>query len=83
LLNYCNIDYKQIDYVAEQPTSLKLNKFIPGTGIKIINEKILLKKNPDYLLLLAWHISRSIIKKWSKKINTKFIIPLPKLKIIK
>jgi len=83
LLNYCNINSRQIEYVAEQSTSLKLNKYIPGTRIKIVDEKILLKKNPDYLLLLAWHISGGIIKKWSKKISTKFIIPLPKLKIIK
>ena len=83
LLNYCNIDSNQIEYIAEQPTSLKLNKYIPGTGIKIVDEKILLKKTPDYLLLLAWHISGSIINKWSRKITTKFIIPLPKLKIIK
>jgi 23S rRNA U2552 (ribose-2'-O)-methylase RlmE/FtsJ len=83
LLNYCNIDSNQIEYIAEQPTSLKLNKYIPGTGIKIVDEKVLLKETPDYLLLLAWHISGGIIKKWSKKIKTKFIIPLPKLKIIK
>jgi 2-polyprenyl-3-methyl-5-hydroxy-6-metoxy-1,4-benzoquinol methylase len=83
LLNYCNIDSNQIKYIAEQPTSLKLNKYIPGTGIKVVDEKVLLKETPDYLLLLAWHISGSIIKKWSKKIKTKFIIPLPKLKIIK
>jgi hypothetical protein len=83
LLNYCNIDCNQIEYIAEQSTSLKLNKYIPGTGIRIVDEKILLKKAPDYLLLLAWHISGSIINKWSRKIKTKFIIPLPKLKIIK
>ena len=83
LLNYCNIDCNQIEYIAEQPTSLKLNKYIPGTGIKIVDEKILLKKTPDYLLLLAWHISGSIINKWSRKIKTKFIVPLPKLRIIK
>ena len=83
LLNYCNIDSNQIKYIAEQPTSLKLNKYIPGTGIKVVDEKVLLKETPDYLLLLAWHISGSIIKKWSRKIKTKFIIPLPKLKIIK
>ena len=83
LLNYCNLDNQLIDYIAEQPSSLKLNKYVPGTGIKIISDDILLEDQPDYILLLAWHLSEPIIKKWKDKgLNSKFIIPLPEVKII-
>ena len=83
LLNYCGLNNDDLDYVAEQPTSLKLDYFIPGTKLKIINDDELLKDNPDYILLLAWHLSKPIINKWKKKgLKSKFIIPLPKVEIV-
>ena len=83
LLNYCNLNENNLDFIAEQPTSLKLNYYIPGTNLEIVNDDILLDKNPDYVLLLAWHLSQPIIDKWKKKgLKSKFIIPLPKVKII-
>ena len=51
--------------------------------LKIINDDELLKDNPDYILLLAWHLSKPIINKWKKKgLKSKFIIPLPKVEIV-
>ena len=83
LLSYCGLNNKYLDYVAEQPTSLKLNYYIPGTNLKIIEDSILTKNEPDYILLLAWHLSEPIINKWKKRgIKSKFIVPLPEVKII-
>tara|TARA_B100000965_G_scaffold405148_1_gene438080 strand:+ start:1858 stop:3108 length:1251 start_codon:yes stop_codon:yes gene_type:complete len=83
LLNYCGLNDSLLDYVAEQPTSLKLDYYIPGTKLKIVNDEQLLDKNPDYILLLAWHLSQPIIDKWRKKgIKSKFIIPLPEVTIV-
>jgi hypothetical protein len=83
LLTYCNLGKAHLDYIAEQPTSLKLDYFIPDTELKIINDDILLEKEPDYILLLAWHLSDPIINKWKKKgIKSKFIVPLPEVKIV-
>ena len=83
LLNYCNLNNQTIDYIAEQPTSLKLNKIVPNTGLKIVSDEILDKDQPDYILLLAWHLSKPIINKWKNRgLKSKFIIPLPEVKII-
>ena len=83
LLHYCNIDNNLIKYVAEQSTSLKLKKYIPGLKIPIVDSKIMLKDQPDYILLLSWHLKDKIIKKWKNKgLKSKFIIPLPYPKII-
>ena len=83
LLSYCGLNDEYLKYIAEQPTSLKLDFYIPGTNLKIINDDILMKEAPDYILLLAWHLSDPIIKKWREKgIKSKFIIPLPEVKII-
>ena len=83
LLNYCGLNNNHLEYVAEQPSSLKLNYIIPNTNLEIISDNILLKDEPDYILLLAWHLSDPIIDKWKKRgIKSKFIIPLPEVKII-
>ena len=83
LLNYCGLNNSHLKYIAEQPTSLKLDQYVPGTKLKIINDDILMKNEPDYILLLAWHLSGPIIKKWKKRgIKSSFIVPLPKIEII-
>ena len=83
LLSYCGLNDKHLNYVAEQPTSLKLNYYIPGTNLKIVDDSILTKDEPDYILLLAWHLSEPIINKWRKRgIRSKFIVPLPEVRVI-
>ena len=83
LLNYCGLNNTHLDYIAEQPTSLKLNYFVPGTGLKVISDDILKDEEPDYILLLAWHLSEPIINKWKNRgLKSKFIVPLPKVKAI-
>ena len=84
LLSYCNITDKIIDYIAEQKTSLKLNMYTPTTHIKIIDEKNMIKKQPDYALVLSWHYGKAVMKNLKKKgYKGKFIIPLPYPKIVK
>tara|TARA_B100000780_G_C20876769_1_gene348740 strand:- start:85 stop:627 length:543 start_codon:yes stop_codon:yes gene_type:complete len=83
LLQYFGIDKKFIDFVAERNPK-KFNLFTPGTNIKIISEKDSRKMRPNYYLVLPWHFKNEILKR-EKKIRskgTKFIFPLPKLKII-
>ena len=83
LLAYCNITEQIIDYIAEQSSSLKLNLFTPSTHIKILDEKKMIKEQPDYVLILSWHYGKSVIKNLKKKgYRGKFIIPLPIPKII-
>ncbi len=83
LLSYCGISNEHVEYVAEQPTSLKLDYYIPGTNLKIVDDEMLKKDEPDYILLLAWHLSEPIIQKWKKRgLKSKFIIPLPEVRIL-
>ena len=71
-----------IKNVGEVQGSFKINKLIPGTNIPIKNEKILIKNQPDYILILAWHL-KDILKIILVKngYKGKFIVPLPNLKI--
>lgn len=84
LLNYYGVDKEMIPYIAEQPTSLKLGMFLPGKHIPILNNEILLKEQPDYVILLAWHLAEPIMKQLKTRgLKSNFIIPLPDLKIVK
>ena len=79
-----NFTDKIIDYIAEQKTSLKLNMYTPTTHIKIIDEKNMIKKQPDYALVLSWHYGKAVMKNLKKKgYKGKFILPLPYPKIVK
>ena len=83
LLAFCGINSELLDYIAEQSSSLKLNLFTPTSHIKVVDEKRLIKEQPDYVLMLAWHYGKSVMFNLRKKgYKGKFIIPLPKLKII-
>jgi ribosomal protein L20A (L18A) len=78
LINYLGLDNSILDYICEVKDSLKINKYIPGTNISVIDEKYLYKDQPDYALLFSWHISKDIMFNLRKRgFKGKFIIPLP------
>jgi hypothetical protein len=83
LINYVGIDNNMLDYICEVNGSLKIGKNIPGTKIPVINEDQLFIDQPDYALMLSWHIADELIPKLREKgFGGKFIIPLPKVRII-
>ncbi len=83
LLQYFGINKNHISFIADRNPK-KYNLFTPGTKIKIISEKISRNKKPDYYLVLPWHFKKEILSREKKirKKGTKFIFPLPVLKII-
>ena len=84
LLNYYGIDSDLIPYITEQSTSLKLGMFLPGMHIPIIKNEILLKDQPDFVILLAWHYAEPIMKELrTRGLKSVFVIPLPDLTIVK
>jgi len=84
ILQYYGLDKKFIPYAAEKSPS-KWGKFTVGTGIKIISEDKARKLKPDFFFVTPWAFINEFKKrevKWLKH-GGKFIIPFPKLKIIK
>ncbi len=83
LLQYCNINSKILDYIAEV-NKFKFNKYTPGSNIKIISEKEAKLKKPHYLLVLPWHFKDHIVKREQNflKNGGKLIFPLPDIEII-
>ena len=81
-LNKLKIDYNTIPYVIDD-TKSKQNKYIPGTGIKIVSRGIIKEQNVDYILILAHNFSDYIIKSLNDFGYTgKYVILLPKIRIL-
>jgi len=75
LLNYTGIG-RYIDFATDR-SKLKQGRFLPGTGIEVFSDEELIKRQPDYVLLLAWNFFdeiRANVKKAGFK--GKFIHPL-------
>lgn len=82
LLQYCGIDQKVLEYITEK-SPLKVGKYAPGTHIRIVDESVLFKDQPDCGLLLSWHLADEIISKFrANGYKGKFIVPLPEPHIV-
>lgn len=83
LINYTGIDDGILDCVLEIKGSYKIGKYMPGTLIPILEESSLFKDQPEYALLLSWHIADELMPKLREKgFKGKYIVPLPSPRII-
>lgn len=83
LINYVGLDDGVLDCVLEVSSSHKLEKHIPGTRIPVLDEKKLFDDQPEYALLLSWHIADELIPILRRKgYEGKFILPLPEPRVI-
>lgn len=78
LIQYVGLDDGILDCVLEIKGSLKIGKYMPGTVIPVLEESRLYQDQPEYVLLLSWHIADELIPKLREKgYKGKYIIPLP------
>ena len=84
LITYLGFDDGILDAVVEIKGSHKIGKYIPGTLIPVIEEDVLFgPEQPDYALLLAWHIADELIPKLRQfGFKNSFIVPLPEPRIV-
>jgi hypothetical protein len=78
LVNYVGLDEGLIDYVCEIQGSLKIGKYMPGTGIPVVEEARLFEDQPDAALIFSWHIADELAPKLrAKGFRGQLITPLP------
>jgi hypothetical protein len=78
LINYVGLDEGVINYVCEIPGSLKIGKFMPGTGIPVVDEAQLFSDQPDCAVIFSWHIADELAPKLKAKgFRGDLIRPLP------
>jgi hypothetical protein len=82
LINYVGLDNGILDCVLEIKGSYKIGKYVPGTTIPVVDEERLFQDQPEYALLLSWHIADELIPKLtSRGFKGRYIIPLPKPRV--
>ena len=83
LVNYVGLDEGLIDYVCEIPGSLKIGKYMPGTGIPVVDEAKLFADNPDCAVIFSWHIADELAPKLKAKgFRGDLISPLPMPRVL-
>lgn len=83
LINYCGIDTAVLPYTVDK-SPLKVDLYTPGTHIPVLPVDVLLEKQPDYLLILAWNFADEIMRQQQTYHDRggKFIIPIPSLRVV-
>jgi hypothetical protein len=83
LLNYFQIGNDVLDFVVDR-SHHKQGMYTPGSHISVVSPEILLDKQPDYVLVLAWNFIDEIVKQQSEylELGGKFIVPIPEPKVI-
>ncbi len=82
LLNYFNLG-KFLSFIVDK-SSAKQGLYTPGTHLEVLPPDAIILKEPDYLLILCWNIANEVMREQAnfKKTGGKFIVPIPKIKII-
>ena len=75
LLNCCQFSDKDVSMILDK-SNFKINKFTPGSGIKIVDENIKIK--PDAAIILPWNITKYLLKRRIFKNKIKYI-SIPKI----
>jgi len=84
LLGYMRIYDDVLEYNGEKSGSPKIGMYTPGTHIPVVDEARIIKDQPEYVLVLSWHIGMELIKiTKAAGYKGKFIIPLPKPRLVK
>lgn len=83
ILQFCNLSSSEITAAADS-NPYKFGKYMIGSEIPIKTESEMRKSKPDYLLALPYSFTPTFIKRESRlvKLGTKFITPLPDVKIL-
>lgn len=83
LLNFAGVGPELMPYIAEQPASLKLGKFLPGKRIPIVNNQRLIDEQPEHVMLLAWHYAKPIAEQLRERgLKSKLYVPMPELALM-
>lgn len=83
LLNYCGVKNDLIGYVVDRAES-KQGKYLPGSHIQVVTESHLIKRKPDYVIILPWNIKEEILEQlnYIKSWNGSFVLIIPELKVL-
>lgn len=82
LMNFCGLTAADIAIVADRNPH-KQGKLLPGTHIPVVSPEELLRRRPDYVLILPWNLSAEIMRQLDevRAWGARFVTPVPLIRI--
>jgi hypothetical protein len=83
LLNYCGIGTDLLEYTVDR-SPLKQHRYTPGMHLPILPPAMLLERQPDYVVILAWNFAEEIITQQAeyRRRGGRFILPIPEPRVL-
>lgn len=83
LLNFAGIGADSLQFVADR-SPLKQGRLMPGARLPIVAPEEIMRRRPDYLLILAWNFADEIMRQQQsyRDAGGRFIVPIPDVRII-
>ena len=83
LVNHVGLDEHILDCIVEIKGSYKIGSYLPGTLIPVLDESRLAADQPEFALLLSWHLGADLIPKLREGgYRGRYIVPLPEPRIV-
>ena len=78
MLNYCRVDHRMLDFVVDRSVT-KQGLAMPGVQLPILAPEELLRRQPDFVLVLTWNFIDEIIEQQPEYVRRggRFIVPVP------
>lgn len=77
LLHFCGLDAENVEFALDS-TPAKQDRYIPGTGVRILPPHDDMAGNPDTFLVAAWNYARTIIRNHEDQHGRRrWILPVP------
>jgi hypothetical protein len=83
LMNYAGLKRDLINFICDAAPS-KQNKFMPGSHIPILHPGELVKRKPDWVVILPWNIAAEVLQQHGqiKSWGGRFLVAVPELKVL-
>jgi hypothetical protein len=83
LLNYCGIGPELLPCTVDRSPH-KQGLYLPGTHIPVLRPDELLRRKPDYVLILPWNLEHEIVEQMAAVRNWggRIVIPIPRVRVI-
>lgn len=83
LLNFCDIGVDLIPYTVDR-SPLKTGTYTPGSHIPVLEVDVLLDRQPDVVVILAWNFAEEIMHQQREYQNRggRFLLPLPNPRLV-
>ncbi len=78
MLNFLGADHAMIDFVVDRNVH-KQGRFMPGVHVPILAPEELLRRRPDYCVILPWNFKDEIVRQQAgyREAGGRFIVPIP------